>query len=224
MEHPTLAILVVILTLGLARCQEDSRILLDIVEPTGADDVETKMATINSLLKETASVDFIFKVAGAPRVLAILNIPRLCNVRPLEEKLLAANLDITVKSLLLGEKLAALLDVNKTLISSAPPATELTGDYIYLWDAVFRMEGLNSEEYKQELRDNLEDSLKFRLANHQTLMYRVLGGFPIQMMYFVPMKPEDAELVVWGFNRRKLVYTVNVVLVQHMEAYLNGCQ
>ncbi|XP_046562681.1 uncharacterized protein LOC124271573 [Haliotis rubra] len=210
--------------LGLARCQDNARFLVDIVKPTGLADVKTTMSSVNIILQKTAGVDFIFKVVGEPRVLAILNIPSLCDMRPLEEKLLAANLDITVKSLILGEKLAADLGVNKTLIASAPPSADITGDYIYLWDAIFRMEGLNSEEYKEEIRDNLENSIKFRLDNHQSVIYRVLGGFPIQMMYFATAKPEEAELVVWHFNRPKLVYRVNVVRVELLDVYLNGCQ
>ncbi|XP_048243020.1 uncharacterized protein LOC125375965 [Haliotis rufescens] len=112
------------------------------------------------------------------------NIATLCDLRPLEEQLFAANLDITVKSLFPGEKLAEDLGVNKTLIASAPTPTNLRGDFIYVRDATFRMEGLSSEEYKEEIRDNLENSRKYRLDNHQDLMYRVLGVFPIQISVF----------------------------------------
>ncbi|XP_046575559.1 uncharacterized protein LOC124283613 [Haliotis rubra] len=224
MERPTLAILAVMLMLGLARCEDYSRFLVDIVEPTGVADVEETMATVNSILQDTAGVDFIFKVVGEPRVLAILNITSLCDMRSLEKKLLAAKLDITVKSLFLGEKLAADLGVNKTLIESALPPSKLTGGHIYFWDAVFRMEDLTSEEYKDEIRDNLESGLNYRLANHQDLVYRVLGQFPIQMLYFASLKPEEAELVVWHFNRRKLIFTTTVALVQNLDDYLNDCQ
>lgn len=40
---------------------------------------------------------------------------------------------------------------------------------------------LTSDEYKEELRDNLEHSLKYRLVHHQNIMYKVLGEFPIQV-------------------------------------------
>ncbi|XP_046559899.1 uncharacterized protein LOC124268923 isoform X1 [Haliotis rubra] len=212
------------LVLGLARCEDYSRFLVDIVEPTGVADVKTTMATVKSILQETAGVDFIFKVFGEPRVLAILHIPSLCDMRPVEDKLLVANLVFTVKSLFLVEKLAADLGVNRTLIASAPPPANLTGDHIYFWDVIYRMEDLTSEEYKEEIRDSLEESFKYRLDNHHSLMYRVLGGLPIQMMCFVPMEPEEAELVVWHFNRRKLIFTGKVVLVQNLDVYLKGCQ
>ncbi|XP_046559901.1 uncharacterized protein LOC124268923 isoform X3 [Haliotis rubra] len=150
------------LVLGLARCEDYSRFLVDIVEPTGVADVKTTMATVKSILQETAGVDFIFKVFGEPRVLAILHIPSLCDMRPVEDKLLAANLVFTVKSLFLGEKLAADLGVNRTLIASAPPPANLTGDHIYFWDVIYRMEDLTSEEYKEEIRDSLEESFKYR--------------------------------------------------------------
>ncbi|XP_067657893.1 uncharacterized protein [Haliotis asinina] len=224
MERPTLVIVAIMLLLGLARCEDYSRFLVDISEPTGVADEENTMATINRILKDTGDADFIFKIVGKPRVLAILNLSSLCDIHPLEKKLLEAKLDITVKSLFLGEKLAADLGVNKTLIASAPPPTNLTGDHIYFSDVVFRMEDLTSEEYKEEIRDNLENSLKYRLENHQNLIYRVLGVFPIQMMYFSSMKPEDVELVIWRFNRRKLIFTANVTLVQYLDVYLNGCQ
>ncbi|XP_046559898.1 uncharacterized protein LOC124268922 [Haliotis rubra] len=224
MERPTLAILAVMLVFGLARCEDYSRFLVDIVEPTGVAVVKTTMATVNSILQETAGVDFIFKVVGEPRVLAILNIPNLCDMRRLEDKLLGDNLDITVKSLFLGEKLAADLGVNKTLIASAPPPANLTGDHIYFWDVVFRMEDLTREEYKEEIRDNLEESLKYRLDNHRNLIYKVLGQFPIQMLYFAPLKPEDAEILNWHFIRWKLIFTAKVILVQYLDVYLNGCQ
>ncbi|XP_067657697.1 uncharacterized protein [Haliotis asinina] len=224
MERPTLVIVAIMLMLGLARCEDYSRFLVDITEPTGVADVQTTMTTVHRILNETGDADFIFKIVGKPRVLAILNVSNLCDIRPLEKKLLAAKLDITVKSLFLGEKLAADLGVNQTLIASAPPPTNLTGDHIYFWDAVFRMEDLTSEEYKGEIRDNLENSLKYRLDNHQNLIYKVLGEFPIQMMYCASLKPEDAELVIWHFNRRKLIFTANVTLVQYLHVYLNSCQ
>ncbi|XP_046575553.1 uncharacterized protein LOC124283607 [Haliotis rubra] len=224
MERPTLAILAVMLVLGLARCDDYSRFLVDIVEPTGVADVQTTMATVKSILQETDGVDYSFKVVGEPRVLAILDITSLCDMRSLEKKLLAAKLDITVKSLFLGEQLAADLGVNKTLIESVKPLGNLTGDRIYFWDAVFRMEDLTSEEYKDEIRDNLESSLKYRLDDHKGLAYKVLGEFPIQMLYFASSKPEEAELAIWHFNRRKLIFTATVALVQNLDDYLNDCQ
>ncbi|XP_067658039.1 uncharacterized protein [Haliotis asinina] len=224
MERPTLVTVAILLILGLARCEDYSRFLVDITQPTGVTDVENTMKTVNRILKETGDADFIFKVVGEPRVLAIMNVSNQCDIRPLEKKLLAAKLDITVKSLFLGEKLAADLGVNKTLIASAPPPTNLHGDHIYFWDAVFRMEDLTSEEYKEELRDNLENSFKYRLHYQNNLIYRVLGVFPIQMMYFASMKPEDAELVIWHFNRPKLILTANVTPVQYLDVYLNSCQ
>ncbi|XP_048239807.1 uncharacterized protein LOC124138303 [Haliotis rufescens] len=219
-----LVVLAVMLMSGLARCEEHTRFLLEIVEPTGVTDVKTTMATVKRILDKTEGVEFMFKEVGEPRVLVILNIAVLCDIRPLEEQLFAANLDITVISLFTGEKLAEDLGVNKALIASAPPPTNLTGDYIYFWDAIYRMEGLSSEEYKEEIRDNLENTLKYRLDNHQNLMYRVLGQFPIQMMYFAALKPEDAEMVIWHFNRYQLIFTAKVTLVQYLDVYLNGCQ
>ncbi|XP_067657749.1 uncharacterized protein [Haliotis asinina] len=224
MERPTLVIVAIMLMLGLARCEDYSRFLVDICEPTGVADVENTMKTVNRILKDTGDAEFIFKVVGEPRVLAILNVSNLCDIHPLEKKLLAAKLDIKVKSLFLGEKLAAALGVNKTLIASAPTPTNLTGDHIYFWDTVFRMEGLTSEEYKEEIRDNLENNLKYRLDFHPNLIYRVLGVFPIQMMYFASMTPEDAELVIWHFNSQKLIFTANVTPIQYLDVYLNSCQ
>ncbi|XP_071090925.1 uncharacterized protein [Haliotis cracherodii] len=224
MENLGLVVLAVMLMLGPVRCEEHTRFLVDIVEPRGVADVQTTMATVKSILDKTKGVEFMFKEVGEPRVLVILNIASLCDIRPLEEQLFASYLDITVTSLFPGEKLAEDLGVNKSLIASAPPPTSLTGEYIYYWDAIYRMEGLNSEEYKEEIRDNLENSLKYRLDNHQNLMYRVLGEFPIQMMYFAALKPEDAEMVIWHFNRRKLIFTAKVTLVQYLAVYLNGCQ
>ncbi|XP_071091141.1 uncharacterized protein [Haliotis cracherodii] len=224
MENLGLVVLAALLMLGPVRCKEHIRFLVDIVEPRGVADVKTTMATVKSILDKTEGVEFMFKEVGEPRVLVILNIAALCDLRPLEEQLFAANLDITVKSLFSGEKLAEDLGVNKTLIASAPTPTNLTGDFIYVRDATFRMEGLSSEEYKEEIRDNLENSLKYRLDNHQNLMYRVLGVFPIQMMYFAVQKPEDAELVLWRFNRQKLIYTTKATMVQNLDVYLNGCQ
>ncbi|XP_048243039.1 uncharacterized protein LOC124151705 [Haliotis rufescens] len=224
MESLGFGVLAVMLMLGFARCEDYARFLVEIVEPRGVADVETTMATVKGILDETEGVEFMFKEVGEPRVLVILNIASLCDIRPLEEQLFAANLDITVTSLFLGQKLAEDLGVNKSLIASAPSPTNLTGDYIYYWDAIFRMDGLSSEEYKEEIRDNLESGLTFRLDNHQNLMYRVLGEFPIQMMYFAALKPEDSEMVIWHFNRRKLIFTAKVTLLQYLDVYLNGCQ
>ncbi|XP_067658004.1 uncharacterized protein [Haliotis asinina] len=224
MKRLTLVFVAIVLMLGLARCEDFSRFLVDITEPTGVADVQTTMATVNSILQETGNADFIFKVAGEPRVLAILNMSNLCDMRSLEKKLLAAKLDITVKPLYLGGKLAADLGVNKTLIESAKAPVNLTGERIYFWDASFIMEGLTSEEYKEEIRDNLEASLKYRLKNHQGLMYRVLGEFPIHMMYFAAVEPKEAELVIWHFNRRKLILTAKVAMVENLVDYLNNCQ
>ncbi|XP_046332641.2 uncharacterized protein LOC124115628 [Haliotis rufescens] len=195
---------------------------VDIVAPPA--DIRSTMTTLNNTLYgvQGVTVEQAFKVVGEPRVVAILKFQALCDWRPLEEALLAANLKINVKSVYGEMNLAADLKINKDLLERAPEPANIHGEFIYLVHLRLTMGGQTGSSYGEELRNLMVHTLRRRVTGVHYLNYNVLGEFPIQMLYFAVHHPRTVEMTTWRYNNGPLEMTNSVTRIEHLQDYIQN--
>ncbi|XP_046573529.1 uncharacterized protein LOC124281605 [Haliotis rubra] len=181
------------------------------------------MATINNALYsvEGITVEQAFKVVGEPRVVTILKFQALCDWRPLEAVLLAANLTMNVKSVYGEMNLAADLKISKDLLARATEPDTIHGEFLFLTDVRLTMRGQTSSSYKEELHNLMEYCLKRRTIGIHYVNYNVLGEFPIQMLYFVARHPRGTEMARWRYKDGMTEITETLTRIEHLDGFLN---
>ncbi|XP_067660524.1 uncharacterized protein [Haliotis asinina] len=155
---------------------DDQLFYVDIVAPGSGQDIRVTMTTINKTLHSVdgITVEQAFKVVGEPRVVNILKFQALCEWRPLEAVLLAANLKLNVKSVYGQMNLATDVNINKSLIAQAPEPDTIHGEFLYFADVRLTMRGQSSSTFKEELRNAKEYTLKLRTKGVHYVNYNVL--------------------------------------------------
>ncbi|XP_048242397.1 uncharacterized protein LOC124145435 isoform X1 [Haliotis rufescens] len=138
---------------------------------------------IKETVKDLSDIDvlFSFKELGNPRIILVLDVEKACSWSQLTDFLLSKGYEYRVTSLYHVSDFAQELGVNLT---GDLWATSFENHRLVMDRVVFPERGLSTLEYNEMLEWTLERDAALARSGQQMTMFRALGEYPLELIYF----------------------------------------
>ncbi|XP_071108622.1 uncharacterized protein [Haliotis cracherodii] len=177
---------------------------------------------IQETVKDLSDIDvlFSFKELGNPRIILVLDVEKACRWPKLTGFLSSKGYEYRVTSLYHVSDFAQELGVN---LSSDLWATSFENHRLVMDRVVFPEKDLSTLEYNEMLKWTLERDAAIARTGQQMTVFRALGEYPLELIYFGPVtqhRIEEYEEYLHGPRDFENVLT----RIENLDHYTGQCQ
>ncbi|XP_071108618.1 uncharacterized protein [Haliotis cracherodii] len=219
-------ITMVCLPLSVLGASDDRDALIYKVEiflpPKEGRDETADIEQIKETVKHLNDIDvlFSFKELGNPRIILVLDVEKACSWPQLTGFLSSQGYEFSVTSLYHCSDFAKELGLN---LPNDMWASSFGNDDLIMDKEIFPVKDLSTLEYNLKLKWIFEEDLAIRENGQTAVCFKTLAEFPVELVYFAPVKPSKSEAIVDALHGPNNFHN-EVTRIENLDYYTGVCQ
>ncbi|XP_046577172.1 uncharacterized protein LOC124285072 [Haliotis rubra] len=182
-----------------------------------ASDILSIKDTVNGLTN--ISVLFSFKELGNPRVVLVLDVEKACRWNQLTQYLSSSGYEYSSRTLYHCSDYAKELGVD---IPKDMWETSFGDEELMIEQKTFPFNDLSTVDYNLKMRWKFEKDIGILKSGHKAACFRTLAEYPVQLMYFGPIKPSGIEAIEEVVHAPGNFET-EITQIQNLDYYTGQC-
>ncbi|XP_067649114.1 uncharacterized protein [Haliotis asinina] len=182
-----------------------------------ASDILSIKETVKSLTN--ISVLFSFKELGNSRVVLVLDVEKACRWNQLTQYLSSSGYEYSSQALYHCSDFAKELGVD---IPKDKWATSFGDERLMIDLKTFPLKDLSTVEYNLKMRWTFEKDIDILNSGQKGACFRTLAEYPVQLMYFAPLKPSTVEAIEDVLHAPGN-FESEITQVQNLDYYTGQC-